>query len=251
MKSVFITGATGLLGKMFVKYFLANNYQVIYTSSSEEKIKEFNKEYSDYVDNGVLYGCFVDLMDDDCIKEIRDYLKSNNLRVNYLINNARKLDNVLVSHWQDIDSTKWHDEYHLDVVVPYQLSVELSDLKYELKGIVNIASMYGFLPYNDYLCNGSEAIAINYGICKAALIQLTKELAIRLSNKKIRVNAISYGGVDGRADDAFKRRYADLCPMKDMLNEDDVVGHALYLCSEQSSGMTGQNIVVDGGFSVW
>ena len=70
MKSIFITGATGLLGKMFVKHFLANNYQVIYTSSSEEKIKEFNKEYSDYVGNGILYGCFVDLMDDDRIKKL-------------------------------------------------------------------------------------------------------------------------------------------------------------------------------------
>ena len=117
--------------------------------------------------------------------------------------------------------------------------------------IINIASMYGLLPYNDYLCEGSKAICINYGVCKAGLLQLTREMAIRLAGQGIRVNAISYGGVIGRADEAFIERYARLCPSKKMLDLNEVSGHAIYLCSDQSLGMTGHNLVVDGGFSVW
>lgn len=251
MASVFITGATGLLGKMFVRAFLERGYQVIYISSSDKNIKKMNGQYGDYVNAGMLRGYCVDLAGEKCIEKIGKYLKEDNIKINYLINNARSLENVLVEDWKNIDINKWQGEYLLDVIVPYQLAVELSKKEYGLKGIVNIASMYGFLPYNDFLCKGSNAIAINYGTAKAALLQLTRELAIRFSDNRIQVNAISYGGVDGRADDEFKQRYAKLCPWHDMLSKNDVVGHILYLCSEESRGMTGQNLVVDGGFSLW
>ena len=180
------------------------------------------------------------------------FLREQDVYPDYVINNARSLENVCITDYHNIPLEKWLGEYQLDVVVPYQLTMMLlKNGKEKLKGIVNISSMYGLLAYNDYLCEGSPAIAINYGVAKAALVQLTKELAVRLAADGVRVNAISYGGVSGRTDDTFQQRYARLCPMHKMLTENEVAGHALYLCSEASLGMTGQNIVVDGGFSAW
>lgn len=247
---VFITGATGLLGRMYLEAFLQKGYIVVYTSSSQAKITQMSKEYVACRDK--LFGIVVDLLQDDAIKTITEWLLENNIFPNYLINNARSLEYVDVDDYKNISKDKWIGEYTLDVIVPYKLMIALSKMKSnKLKAVVNVASMYGMLPYNSYLCEGSEAICINYGVCKAALIQLSREMAIRLADKGIRVNSVSYGGVEGRADDAFKRRYAKLCPSGKMLSKNEIAGHMLYLCSEESQGMTGHNLVVDGGFSVW
>ena len=250
MACVLITGATGLIGKMFVRAFLSRGDMVVYTTSSEQKIADMEKAFPEAVSR--LKGCIVDLLADNAMTVLADFFKEQRVYPDYVINNARSLENVRITDYHDIAMEKWLGEYQLDVVVPYQLSMMLlKNGKGQLKGIINISSMYGMLAYNDYLCDGSPAIAINYGVAKAALVQLTKELAVRLAAVGVRVNAISYGGVSGRTDADFQQRYARLCPMQKMLTEEEVAGHALYLCSEASAGMTGQNIVVDGGFSAW
>ena len=250
--SVFLTGATGLLGTCFLENFLSQGYQVIFTTTSKKKLESFCERYETFYKEGNLYGCRVDLLADDAIETIKNFLDANNLNPHYLVNNARSLEFVKVNDFRKIDKEKWIGEYLLDVVVPYNLTIFFSELKdIRLKSVVNITSMYGMLAYNDYLCEGAKSIAINYGTSKAALIQLTRELAVRLAPLGIRVNCISYGGVSGRADEQFQNRYAKLCPSKQMLSQKDVAGHVLYLCSEASSGMTGNNLVVDGGFSIW
>ena len=250
--SVFLTGATGLLGTCFLENFLSQGYQVIFTTTSDKKLENFFDRYKTFRDDGKLYGCRADLLADDAIETIKNFLDANNLNPHYLVNNARSLEFLKIDDFRKIDKEKWIGEYLLDVVVPYNLTIFFSELKdSRLKSVVNVTSMYGMLAYNEYLCEGSKAIAIHYGTSKAALIQLTRELAVRLAPSGIRVNCISYGGVSGRADESFQNRYAKLCPSKKMLSKKDVAGHVLYLCSEASSGMTGHNLVVDGGFSIW
>lgn len=251
-ESVFLTGATGLLGKVFVKHFLYQGYQVIFTTTSETKLKDFYDQYEDFYKQGNFYGCHVDLLSDDALEVVKNFLDENKLNPRYLINNARSLEFVKTDDFRRIDKEQWIGEYLLDVVIPYQLTMLMSQTSNsQLKSVVNITSMYGMLAYNDYLCDGAKSIAIQYGTSKAALIQLTKEMAVRLASLGIRVNCISYGGVLGRAGEEFQRRYAKLCPTRKMLSEEDIAGHVLYLCSSASEGMTGHNLVVDGGFSLW
>lgn len=249
---VFITGATGLLGKMYVRGFLSKGYKVIFTSSRQDNINKLYEEFADDFQKNNLQGCLVNLQSDKYIYKIREFIEENKLKPNYLINNARSNEFIAIEDFRKIEKEKWLGEFYLDVVVPYELSICFSQMNNnELKSIINISSMYGILAYNSNLCADSNQVAINYGVAKAALNQLTKELAVRMASEKIRVNSISYGGVEGRADEAFKKRYANLCPMGEMLSQDDIFGHIYYLCSEMSLGMTGHNLVVDGGFSAW
>ena len=248
--SVLITGATGLIGEILLEKFLDMQYQVIFTSRNKNKITALYEKYSLF--RKKLFGCQVDLLEKNSMKTVEDFLADNDLKPRYLINNARSLEFLQADDFRKISRENWIGEYTLDVVIPYELTLLLSEMKKScLESVVNVSSMYGILAYNDYLCNGSSAINIQYGTAKAALIQLTRELAVRLANKNIRVNCISYGGVEGRADDSFKERYAKICPSRKMLSKDEITGHVVYLCSESSRGMTGANIVVDGGFSLW
>ena len=92
---------------------------------------------------------------------------------------------------------------------------------------------------------------IHYGVIKAALNHLTKELAVRLANKNILVNAVAYGGVEGRADGEFIARYKELCPKGRMLKSEEIAGIVSYLLLSADDMLTGQVIALDGGWSVW
>ena len=111
--------------------------------------------------------------------------------------------------------------------------------------------MYGVVaPTPSLYDNFEESSAVHYGVSKAAQIHLTKELAVRLA-PKIRVNCVSFGGIKGRTDENFENRYKNLTPLQRMLEEEDVVGPIDFLVSDNSTNMTGQNIKVDGGWTIW
>jgi NAD(P)-dependent dehydrogenase (short-subunit alcohol dehydrogenase family) len=90
-----------------------------------------------------------------------------------------------------------------------------------------------------------------YGASKAAVINLTKYLAAHLASRGVRVNALSPGGVLGEQDEEFKRKFCERIPMARMATADDLRGPLLFLASSASAYVTGTNIVVDGGFTVW
>ena len=112
--------------------------------------------------------------------------------------------------------------------------------------------MYGMNAFNPNLYGeGAFRPPLQYACAKAALIHLTKCLAVQFAPQKIAVNCVTYGGVEGRVDDEFKKRYAKLCPMGRMMSADETVGAVDFLLSDKAAYMTGQNIVVDGGWGVW
>ena len=144
-------------------------------------------------------------------------------------------------------------EYLLDVVAPYELTMALALAeKSTLEKVIFISSMYGVVPFNLNLYDNPLTEApMQYSVAKAAQIHLTKNMAIRLADKGVQVNSISYGGVEGRVDQAFMERYANLCPSGGMLKEEDIVGAIEFLVSDRAVGLLGHNLVVDGGWSLW
>jgi NAD(P)-dependent dehydrogenase (short-subunit alcohol dehydrogenase family) len=117
--------------------------------------------------------------------------------------------------------------------------------------IVLISSIYGLVGPDMSLYEGtSMANPAGYGASKAGLLQLMRHLATVLA-PEIRVNAISPGGVWRQQPDAFHDRYRARTPLGRMAVEEDLKGAAAYLASDLSSYVTGHNLVVDGGWTVW
>jgi len=117
--------------------------------------------------------------------------------------------------------------------------------------VINIASIYGMLGPDYSLYEGTAmGNPAAYAASKGGLIQLSRWLATTLA-PAIRVNTITPGGVFRNQPDVFVERYKSRTPLGRMATEDDFRGAIAYLASDMSAYVTGQNLMVDGGWGAW
>ena len=123
--------------------------------------------------------------------------------------------------------------------------------------IVQTSSIYGILGADKRIYEGSHYLgrAINtpavYSASKAAVLGLTRYLATYWAEAGIRVNAVTFGGVESGQNETFRQRYGARVPMGRMGQAEEMVAAVLFLASDASSYVTGQNLIIDGGLSAW
>ena len=244
MNAILITGGTGKIGSKLVEHFHLLGRTVVFTSRSDENIAKT------VAGREGIFGIKVDFRDERAVETIVSALDENGVEVSALVNNARDLAALGVEEDGSVSADNWLAEYRIDVVLPYQLTLALAK-RGGLKKVVNVSSMYGMNSFNPHLYEGPFRPPLQYACAKAALIHLTKCLAVQFAPQKIAVNCVTYGGVEGRVDESFKKRYAALCPMGRMMTDDETVGSVDFLLSDKAAYITGQNIVVDGGWGIW
>ncbi len=250
-RTILITGGSGKFGRTLVSYFLTAGDRVIANCRTDESLEKLLIGYSNYGDKFV--GLKTDLTESNAIALLREQLDVRNIRPDCLVNNARSLSFLKIGEDGLVSRENFTNEYLLDVVVPYELTMALAQQRDgQLRRVLNIGSQYGTVAANPHLYTDPiKQSPLHYGVAKAALAHLTKELAVRLAGANIQVNCVAFGGVEGRVDEDFKHRYAKLCPMGRMLRDDEVVGPVDMLLSEKCSGITGHILAVDGGWGIW
>jgi len=123
--------------------------------------------------------------------------------------------------------------------------------------IVNVASIYGMTGPDQRLYSDDEQHApdqfkpVDYSVTKSALYGFTKYLAAYFAGTGVRVNAVTFGGIDKGHDAGFRGRYGRRVPMGRMGRPDEVGGVMAFLFSDAASYMTGSNVVIDGGWTAW
>jgi NAD(P)-dependent dehydrogenase (short-subunit alcohol dehydrogenase family) len=124
--------------------------------------------------------------------------------------------------------------------------------------VIQTASTYGVVGPDQRIYDGSEYLGgrrINtpavYSASKAGVIGLTRYLATYWAGKGIRVNSLTPGGIESGQNETFQRNYGARVPLGRMADRDEMVGAVVFLASDASSYMTGHNLVVDGGWTVW
>lgn len=149
----------------------------------------------------------------------------------------------------------WNDLQRINVTAPFLLCKHIAPIMRKQKSgsIINIASIAGIVGRDrSVYVEGFQPQSIDYTAAKAAIIGMTKDLAAYLGEDGIRVNAISPGGFERGQPAGFIERYSRKTMLGRMGRDGvDLKGAALYLASDASAYVTGHNLVVDGGFTVW
>jgi NAD(P)-dependent dehydrogenase (short-subunit alcohol dehydrogenase family) len=250
-RTILITGGSGKFGRTLVGHFLAAGDRVVATCRSEGSLEDLTAAFSGFEER---LSCLkADFTGADAVAALTGQLELLGIQPDCLVNNARSLSFLKTGADGLVARQDFLNEYLLDVVVPYELTMALArQAGSRLRRVVNVGSQYGTVAANPHLYSDPvKQSPLHYGVAKAALVHLTKELAVRLAGYGIQVNCIAFGGVEGRVDEAFKARYATLCPLGRMLRDDEVAGPVDMLLSDACSGVTGHTLAVDGGWGIW
>lgn len=117
--------------------------------------------------------------------------------------------------------------------------------------IINMASIYGVMaPRFEIYSDTQMTMPVEYDAIKSAVIHSTRYFAQYFKNDNIRVNCLSPGGILDQQPESFLRNYRAFCSSKGMLEGQDISSVLLFLLSDDSKYLTGQNLVVDDGFSL-
>lgn len=246
-----ITGGAGPIGRAFGETLSELGASVILLDRDEGALKEAIRNIprsSKLV---------VDLEDAAQVSSVPEAVQKSAGRLDVLINCAGLVGTTPLKGWcvplpeQSLET--WQRAMQVNLSSPFALIQSCLPLL-EASGrgsIINVLSIYGLVGpdlriYGDTQMGNPAA----YAASKGGLLQLTRYLATVLA-PKIRVNAITPGGVERGQPEAFRKNYEDRTPLKRMATEEDLKGAIGYLASDLSAYMTGQNMVVDGGWTAW
>jgi NAD(P)-dependent dehydrogenase (short-subunit alcohol dehydrogenase family) len=248
---IFISGGTGKVGSALVKHFMQFSFNVCFTSTSISKANQLADEiHASYGRKPEFVIC--DFSQKNAVDELISSLDAKGIKLSQVIHNARSAKYLKINSDEIVDDDDFIGEFLVDVVFPYKLTMKLIGNNHPLIQVLFISSMYGVVgPTPSLYDNLEKSSFIHYGVCKAAQIHMTKELAVRLAKNKIHVNCITFGGIEGRVSDSFKDRYSNLNPLGEMLTESDVVPPVDFLIRNPGMKMTGHNLIIDGGWTIW
>lgn len=259
-KIVVVTGALGLLGKNHCKALADAGANVVVADLKEnECIKLAEKLPTPSI------GIYLNVKEVDSIQNLLDKIILNFGRVDVLINNAAINDmienpknTIEESKFENYSLKNWQQSLDVNLTGTFLCSQIIGSemVKQKSGNIINIASTYGIVAPNQNLYkdkNGQQLFykPPAYSVTKGAVISFTKYLAAYWADKNIRVNSLSPGGVKNKQNHNFIKEYSLRTPLKRMANSKDYQGAIVFLSSDASSYMTGENLVVDGGWTIW
>ncbi len=267
-KNALITGAAGLLGREHALAILEAGGNVVLTDISNKELNKVKKDLQKKNIIGTVTSFNMDVTSKKDISRVSKLLSKSKKRIDILINNAainpqvkNKLSSKNESRLENFSSLSWDKEIEVGLKGAFLCSQIFGSLMAsDGKGgvILNISSDLSVISPNQKIYeidngpqNEQPVKPVTYSVIKVGLIGLTRYVATYWARNKIRCNALSPGGVFNNQDEEFVSRLNNLIPLGRMARKDEYRSAIQFLCSDASSYVNGQNIVIDGGRSVW
>lgn len=248
-KVVIVTGGAGLLGRTFCQT-IADNGGIAVVAEYDIAIAE---KLCTSLENASIVPAQVNITDKNSIKALIATISEKYGRIDALVNSAYPRNKNYGKHFFDVAYSDFCENVGMNLG-GYFLTSQQFAAYFEKQGygnIINLASIYGVIaPRFEIYDNTQMTTPVEYAAIKSGLIHLTKYMAKYFKGKNIRVNTISLGGIEDKQPEPFLKAYREFCLNKGMLNAKDISGTVLYLLSDLSEFVNGQNIVVDDGFTL-
>ena len=235
-KKIFITGASGGIGKAICEKFNNKKFILVLTSSSDEKILKLKQKYGNKH-----YYYKVNFSDSDNLQSCLNEISKDHKDISIIVNNAGKTHDNLIfrmknEQWSDVIQTNLNSNFQ---IIKTLLPNMLSNRYGKIIGISSIVGLTG---------NPGQA---NYVASKSGLVGLYKSIALEVARRNINVNIISPGFISTSMTDHLneeqKKNYLSRIPMMKFGHPDDIANLVFFLSSDDSSYITGQNFHINGG----
>jgi len=257
-----VTGATGILGRRFCAGLAEFGARVAVVDLDEGEAVAYAKELQETFGTECI-GLACDVSQLDSVKKMAARIEESLGSIDILHNNAATKGSDLekfFAPFEEYSLDTWREIMAVNLDGMFLVAQEVgSGMAKRGKGsIIQTASIYGAsLGPDQRIYEGSEymGMPINtppaYPASKGGVVGLSNYLAAYWANKGVRVNTLTPGGVESGQNDIFSKKYSARVPMGRMADSDEIVGALIFLASDASSYITGQNIFVDGGLSIW
>ena len=248
-KVVLVSGACGLLGYQIVREIIEQNGCVLATDTDTDKainlFQTFPNERIQFAPMNITDAGSVDQAIADGMKQFGS--------VDACINSAYPRTANWGTPFENLEMEDIQENLKLQLGGAILLAQRI--LKHFISqgygNFIHMSSIYGVIsPKFDHYEATSMTSPIEYSAVKSGIISMTSWLAKYYKNKNIRVNCISPGGILDQQPQSFLEKYRDSCTSKGMLDPTDIVGTVLFLLSDQSKYINGQNIVIDDGWTL-
>ena len=252
-KVIAVVGGNGLIGRETVAAIVEHGGKVVVASRSEEGISEILEKLSAEKRKRVVIAT-VDVNSPLSIDTLFEEIIQNQGQCHGIVNLAFPRNAEFGAKFEEVTYPSFLENVGNHLGGAFLVCQKAAALFTSQKNggvIINCSSVYGIMAPRFEIYEGTSMTKeVEYVVTKAAIIQLTHYLAQYLKGREIRVNCISPGGVLDKQPQSFVDQYNAQCNTKGMLDGKDIAGTIVFLLSDLATHITGQNIVVDDGFSL-
>lgn len=251
-KIAMVTGGAGLIGTAICRALSEAGAKVYIGEIDREKGKRLSRR----INSAGFSAHFIelDITSEDSIKSAVSKIIQGDGRIDIWINNAYPRTSDWGKKFEDITSEylRKNVDMHMNGYFICCQKV-LKEMEKQRSGVLlNIGSHYGVLAPNFSIYEGTQmTVTAPYSLIKGGIVNFSRYLATYYAPYNIRINALCPGGVFNNQDPKFVEKYKKLTPLRRMANPEDIAGPVLFLCSDASAYITGQVVMVDGGWSAW
>ncbi|STX41619.1 acetyoacetyl CoA reductase [Legionella donaldsonii] len=252
-KVVVVTGGAGLLGAEFVQAIARNGGIAIIADHNKEAALNVVERISQQNPEGRVDFVTLDITDKTSILDVVKTVSEKYGKIDALVNNAYPRNKNYGRRLMEVEYSDFCENITLNLGGYFLTSQQFAAyfMQQGYGNMINIASIYGVVaPKFEIYENTAMTMPVEYAVIKSGIIHLTKYFAKSFKGKQIRVNSLSPGGILDAQPASFVSAYKEECLNKGMLDKGDLSGSLIYLLSDLSSYVNGQNLIVDDGFTI-
>jgi len=248
---VVITGGAGLIGQEFIQAIIEQNGIAIIADIDEEVGIKVKNDLSHKMNTDKIDFVKLDITSKKSLQKAIESVDNKYKKIDAVVNNAYPRTKNYGQHFFDVEYEDFCQIVDLNLGGYFITSQQFAKY-FQQQGygnIINISSIYGVVAPRFDIYEGTQMTTpIEYSAIKSALIHMTKYMAKYFQGMDIRVNTLSPGGIFDSQPKQFLEAYRKKCLSKGMLDKSDLKGTLVYLLSDMSKYVNGQNIIVDDGF---
>jgi NAD(P)-dependent dehydrogenase (short-subunit alcohol dehydrogenase family) len=238
-KVIIITGGNGLLGKAIINRLISEGAFCINFEINHETNEDLSNVYCDITDSSSI---------DKAIELVLEKYE----RIDGLVNNAYPRTKDWGNKFEDIAFESWKKnvDWQLNSYFYLTQKVVLQMANQKMGSIINMGSIYGVVGPDFTVYEGTAMTTpAAYSAIKGALVNFTRYVASYFGPQHVRINTVSPGGIFDNQNEIFVNNYRKKVPMQRLGTPDDIAPTVAFLLSNDSQYITGQNLIVDGGWT--